>query len=74
MANRKPLVLVGGEIQQLQSGDVPIDGAGQPIVPDGGTTGQVLTKVDATNRNTTWADSGGGSALYTILKVVSLRV
>ena len=36
-------------------------------VPTGGTTGQVLSKVDATNYNTTWIDppEGGGTGGYT---------
>ena len=34
-------------------------------VPTGGTTGQVLSKVDATNYNTTWIDvAGGGGFTY----------
>jgi len=31
MANRRPLVLVNGEEQQLQSTDVLVDGSGNPI-------------------------------------------
>ncbi|WP_375561489.1 hypothetical protein ACE193_02725 [Bernardetia sp. OM2101] len=32
-------------------------------VPVGGTTGQVLTKVDGTNYNTQWATAGGGGEI-----------
>jgi len=33
-------------------------------VPTGGTAGQVLSKVDATNFNTAWVDGGGGGFNY----------
>jgi len=32
-----------------------------PTVPAGGTTGQVLSKVDGTNYNTQWATVSGGA-------------
>ncbi|WP_375561491.1 hypothetical protein ACE193_02735 [Bernardetia sp. OM2101] len=41
--------------------------AGQGV-PTGGTTGQVLTKVDGTNYNTQWATAAGGGASGLTLK------
>lgn len=37
------------------------DGATGPGVPTGGTTGQVLAKIDGTDYNTHWVTSSGGS-------------
>jgi len=41
------------------TGDPGADGQGVPV---GGTTGQVLAKVDGTDYNTEWVDSSGGSS------------
>lgn len=40
-------------------------------VPTGGTTGQVLAKIDGTDYNTEWVDqsSGGGGSSYQVLRV-----
>jgi len=35
-----------------------------PGVPAGGTTGQVLAKIDATNYNTQWVTGGGGYPIW----------
>jgi hypothetical protein len=56
MANRKPLVLVSGELEQLQSGDPLVDGSGNPIgggsVPTGTGFRHVTANVeDATVYN-----------------------
>lgn len=40
--------------------DLAANGPGVRSVPTGGTTGQVLTKVDDTNFNVDWEDSSGG--------------
>lgn len=45
-------------------GTVGTSGQGVPI---GGTTGQVLSKIDATNYNTQWVTSGGGTSDHTLL-------
>ena len=38
------------------------DGANGVGVPIGGTTGQILAKIDATNYNTQWVNPGSGGA------------
>ena len=43
------------------------DGAAGQGVPVGGTTGQVLEKIDGTDYNTQWATSGGGSSTWLAL-------
>jgi hypothetical protein len=74
MANRKPLVLVAGELQAIQSGDVPTDGDNVPIVPNGGSTGDVLTKASATNRDTVWSAPTTGVSLAKAFAISSLRI
>jgi hypothetical protein len=74
MANRKPLVLVAGELQAIQSGDVPTDGDDLPIVPNGGSTGDVLTKASATNRDTVWSAPTTGVSLAKVFAISSLRI
>ena len=59
MANRKPLVLVAGEQQQLQSGDSLVDGAGNPI------SGAIISTVVAKSANFTVATSDK-STLYLV--------
>jgi hypothetical protein len=52
MAERRPLVTIAGQTQELPTGDsLPGGGAG---VPAGGTTGQVLTKASATDGDADW--------------------
>lgn len=48
-------------------GDTGDTGPAGPGVPTGGTAGQILSKVDATNYNTEWTDapSGGGGGSWT---------
>ena len=67
MAEKKPLVLNGADIEQLQSGDT-LAGAGGSV-PTGGTTGQVLSKKSATDYDTEWKDaaSGGGVSLGLVI-------
>lgn len=48
-----------------QKGDTGSDGANGQGVPTGGTTGQILSKVSATDFDTEWSDpAGGGGANY----------
>jgi hypothetical protein len=47
MANRKPLVLVSGEPQQLQAGDTLVDGSGSPISASPVPTGTGFRHVTA---------------------------
>lgn len=49
---------------QGPKGDTGATGAAGPGVPTGGTAGQVLSKVDSTNYNTTWTtpSAGGGGS------------
>jgi len=47
----------GPQGPQGEKGDKGDDGVG---IPPGGTAGQNLTKIDATDYNTTWADPAGG--------------
>jgi len=42
------------------------DGADGEGVPIGGTTGQVLAKIDATDFNTEWVDQSGGGAVDSV--------
>jgi len=42
------------------NGATGLAGATGPGVPTGGTTGQILSKVDGTNYNTVWIDNTGG--------------
>ena len=44
------------------TGDTGATGPAGQGVPTGGTTGQVLAKVDGTDYNTEWVDSSGGSS------------
>lgn len=69
MAERKPLVSIGGITQEIPAGDTistdiaPGSGPqGEPGegVPIGGTTGQVLAKASDTDHDTEWVDAGGG--------------
>ena len=53
--------------------DSVVPGPTGPGVPDGGTTGQRLAKIDATNQNTEWVSDGGGdmtAAVYDPTSVV----
>lgn len=66
MAAKKPLVNSSGSLQEMGTGDsVPVANGG---VPTGGTSGQVLTKVDATDFNLSWStpSGGGGGSSITI--------
>ena len=51
---------VGPEGPQDDSG---ADGPAGQGVPTGGTTGQVLAKIDGTNYNTEWVDQSGGAGV-----------
>lgn len=44
-------------------GDSGADGPAGQGVPTGGTTGQVLAKIDGTNYNTEWVDQSGGAGV-----------
>lgn len=44
------------------TGDTGATGPAGQGVPTGGTTGQVLAKIDGTDYNTEWVDSSGGSS------------
>lgn len=71
MAERRPLIVKDGQIEEMTSGDT-IPGSVSPI-PAGGTTGQVLKKVDGTDYNFAWADEtggGGGATAFTGLSDV----
>lgn len=46
-------------------------GAAGQGVPVGGTTGQVLAKIDGTNYNTQWVTGGGGSGTVTSVSVTT---
>ena len=50
----------------IPRGDTGATGSAGQGVPVGGTAGQVLSKVDATDYNTHWVNSGGGS--YVLLQ------
>jgi hypothetical protein len=55
-----PITIIGGGGGGGMSGALPATNGG---VPSGGTTGQVLSKIDGTNYNTQWeTPSGGGSS------------
>ncbi len=41
-----------------------VDGSNGVGVPVGGTTGQVLAKIDSTDYNTQWVDQTGGSIAF----------
>jgi len=45
-------------------------GAQVTKIPVGGTTGQVLEKIDGTNYNTQWADSSGGGGGGSLLNLI----
>ena len=70
MAEKKPLVLNGADIEQLQSGDT-LAGAGGSV-PTGGTTGQVLAKSSATDYATEWVDASSGSDGVSLGLVIAL--
>jgi hypothetical protein len=53
MANRKPLVLVSGELEQLQSGDPLVDGDGNPIGGGSVPTGTGFRHVTANTEDAT---------------------
>ncbi len=59
MAERRPLVVVSGTVQELPAGDT-LPGGGGGGVPAGGTTGQVLAKNSNTDFDVGWAAGGGG--------------
>jgi hypothetical protein len=46
------------------TGPAGADGADGQGVPTGGSTGQVLAKIDGTDFNTEWVDQSGGSPSY----------
>lgn len=54
----------GPQGPQGNTGPAGADGADGVGVPAGGTTGQVLTKVDGTDYNTQWSDVSGGGDPY----------
>ncbi len=58
MAERRPLVVVSGTVQELPAGDT-LPGGGGGGVPAGGTTGQVLAKNSNTDFDVGWAAGGG---------------
>jgi hypothetical protein len=70
MAVKKPLVLdSNGQIEQLQSTD-SLSGT----IPAGGTTGQKLAKIDATDYNTQWVDDSGGLTPRQVQRLISIRI
>jgi hypothetical protein len=48
-----------GVVPGTLTGSVGVPGPAGPGVPTGGTTGQVLAKIDGTNYNTEWVDQSG---------------
>lgn len=55
------MALTKAKLEELiEAGDIVIPGGGGAGVPAGGTTGQVLSKVDNTDHNVAWADQTGG--------------
>lgn len=57
MTERRPLVTIAGQVQELPAGD-SLPGAGG--LPVGGTTGQVLTKISATDGDANWQSESLG--------------
>lgn len=66
MAERKPIVSIAGQLQELPGGDST---PGQ--VPLGGTTGQVLSKASNTDRDLAWTTPGAASADHGLCLMVS---
>ncbi len=65
MPEIKPLKLGDTGSEQFATGDsIPLVNGG---VPTGGTTGQVLSKVSATNFDLTWSSVGGGSVATDVI-------
>ena len=62
MATRYPLVLNGGEIEQLQSGDTLEGVAGIPAISEGDGGKFIAAKVDESGYELVDAPSGGGGA------------
>lgn len=52
------------DVTNGEDGEDGLDGVG---IPEGGSTGQVLSKIDETNFNTTWIDPSGGLSQAQIL-------
>jgi hypothetical protein len=68
MANRKPLVQVAGELQQLQTGDTLTDGAGNPIGGGSVPTGTGFRHVTAS------AEDAAVTTLAPFYAIASLRL
>lgn len=59
MAERRPLVAITGQVQELPLGDSLPGG-----LPPAGTTGQVLTKASAADNDVAWqTPTAGGDGL-----------
>ena len=61
MAERKPLVLIDGQLQELPVGDTVPGSGGGATYPAGGTTGQVLAKASNADNDVEWVDDQVGS-------------
>jgi len=63
MAERRPLIVKDGRIEEIPSGDTistaiaPGSGGGGSGIPDGGTTGQILIKNSDTDGDAGWDDA-----------------
>jgi hypothetical protein len=58
-----PRAILDGVDGRGPAGPAGADGADQGV-PTGGSTGQVLAKIDGTDFNTEWVDQSGGSPSY----------
>lgn len=56
-----PSVIAAGQVVQVQLQSAPRAGEPGQGVPTGGTTGQILAKVDGTDYNTEWVDPEVGA-------------
>ncbi len=67
MATRYPLVLNGGEIEQLQSGDTLEGVAGIPTIASGDSGKVLAVKSDESGAEWVTAPSGGGVSLGLVI-------
>lgn len=77
MAERRPLVLINGQLQELPVGDTVPGSGGGATYPAGGTTGQVLAKASNSDNDVEWKDDevgsgggGGGSSTREIIHTI----
>ena len=67
MATRHPLVLNGGQIEQLQSGDTLEGVAGIPAISEGDSGKVLAVKSDESGAEWVDAPSGGGVSLGLVI-------